>query len=314
MKTKKIDFKLITELQKDGGIRYLDLSAKLNITPKTVAKRIEGLINSRVIAIRAQPNPYKLGLSASALIAIKVKPSKIKYVCERLCEYFNVNLVYTVFGRFDIITIIYFPNWELLHQFINNELNAIEGVLQFEFYFIKEIFKRYERFFEKEPFEKYQLKLQEPDWILIKELVKDGRSNCAELAEKLETHITTVYRRISALIKGNLIKISAVPTSPRLASHTNAYVILSVNPKEVENICNSLYNFPEVHFFVILNKQTEIIVLIYAINNEKLYEILMQKIFPLKGLINMETFIRATVEKAYYGWFIETDQEQDIED
>ena len=76
VKNNKIDLKLIAELQKDGGISYSDLGVRLGITPRTVAKRVEGLIESKLITIRAQPNPYKLGLSASAVIAIKADPTR----------------------------------------------------------------------------------------------------------------------------------------------------------------------------------------------------------------------------------------------
>lgn len=309
MKIRKNDFRLMAELQKNGGASYSDLAARLEITPKTVAKRIEGLIKSKVIAIRAQPNPYKLGLSASAVIAIKADPSKIGHVCEQLGGHFYVNLVQTVFGRFDILIIVYFPSWELLHQFINNQLYMIDGVTQVELYFIKEIFKRYERFFKKEPFAKDQLKLKKADWTLIKELAKNGRANPVVLAEKLGVHVTTVYRRISALVEGNIIKISGVPNPSRLAYSANAFIILDVDPKEVENICDSLYTYLEVHFIVTLNKRSGVIVCVHTTNTETLYEFLKQRISPLKGLINTETFLRASVEKTYYGWLMETNQD-----
>jgi DNA-binding Lrp family transcriptional regulator len=60
LKISKTDLELMAELQKDGGASYSDLAARLEIIPKTVAKRVEGLIKSKVIAIQAQPNPYKI--------------------------------------------------------------------------------------------------------------------------------------------------------------------------------------------------------------------------------------------------------------
>jgi DNA-binding Lrp family transcriptional regulator len=298
----------VVEFQKDGAVSYSELAARLGVTPKTIAKRVEGLLKSRVIAIRAQPNPFKLGLSASALIAIKSDPSKIEYACERLGENFYVNLVQTVFGRFDILVIVYYPNWEMLHQFVNNEVYMIDGVTQVELYFIKEVFKRYERFFEKETYTKERLKLKETDRALIEELAKDGRANPGELAEKLRLHVSTVYRRIAALQKGNIIKISGVPNPSRLAYSANAFITLDVDPKEVENICSSLQKYPEVHFIMTLNKRSGMIACVHTKDNETLYEFLKKKVSPLKGLLNTETFIRAMVQKTYYGWLMETDE------
>jgi len=157
VKNNATDLRLIAELQKDGGISYSDLGGRLGITPRTVAKRVEGLIASKLITIRAQPNPYKLGLSASAVIAIKADPTKTDHICELLSGNFHVNLVQTVFGRLDILIIVYYPRWELLHDFIRNELYAIDGITHAEFYFVEKTYKRYDRFFKKEPFAKDRL-------------------------------------------------------------------------------------------------------------------------------------------------------------
>ncbi len=306
LKINKTDLRLMVELQKDGGASYSDLAARLGITPKTVANRAERLIESKVIAIRAQPNPFKMGLSASALIAVKTDPAKIDDVCEHLAENFYVNLVQTVFGRFDILVIVYFPNWEMLHHFINNELYTIDGVTLVELYFIKEVLKRYERFFEREPFTNGWLKLKETDWALIEALAKDGRTNPGELADRLGIHVTTVYRRISALLKGNIIKISGVPNPSRLDYSANAYITLDVEPAEMDNICDSLYSCAEVHFIMTMNNRSGVVVCIHTKDNESLYEFIKKKIAHMNGLINTETYIRAMVQKTYYGWLMET--------
>lgn len=291
-------------MQKDGIVSYSDLAAKLGITPKTVARRFEGLIKSQVIFIRAQPNPYKLGLSASAVIAIKADPAKVDQVCEQICEHFCVNLVQTVFGRFDILVIVYFRSWELLHQFMNEKLYAIDGITQTEIYFIKEVFKRYERFFKKEPFNA-RPKLDEMDWTLIEELARDGRTNQAELATKLGVHLTTIYRRISVMVKQKFIRISGVPNPSTLDPSANAYITLDVDPNEVQNICKTLNTYPEVHFTMTLSNRSGMIICVHTENTETLFKFIKQKIAPQNGLLNIETHIRAAIQKTYYGWLRE---------
>ena len=307
MKNDKIDLKLIAELQKDGNVSYSRLGTRLGITPRTVAKRVEGLIESKLITIRAQPNPYKLNLSANFVVAIKADPTKIDNICTLLSGHFYVNLVQTVFGRMDILIMAYFPEWDRLHHFIRNELYTIDGITHTEFYFVEEVHKRYDRFFKKEPFATSRVKLSKTDWALIEELAKDGRTNPVVLAEKLGIHVTTVYRRISALVKGNIIKISGIPNPSRLGYSANAFIILDVDPKEVAGTCSSLYSYPEVYFILTLNNRSGMIVCLHTKNTEMLYEFLKKKISPLKGLINTETFIRAVVQKTYYGWLMETD-------
>ena len=276
------------------------------ISLESVAKRVEGLIDSKLITIRAQPNPYKLNLSASAVVAIKADPTKIDHICDTLSGYFNVNLVQTVFGRLDILIIAYFSRWDLLHNFIRDELYTIDGISHAEFYFVEEVYKRYDRFFQKEPFNGDRVKLKGTDWALIEELAKDGRADPSVLAGKLGIHVTTVYRRVSALMKGNIIKISGIPNPSRLGYSANAFIILDVDPREVESTCSSLSSHPEVYFILTLSNRSGMIVCLHTKNTEMLYEFLKKKIYPLKGLTNTETFIRAVVQKTYYGWLMET--------
>jgi len=306
MKINKTDYKLIRELHKNGSSSYSALADKLGITAKTVAKRVERLLAEQVISIRAQPNPYKLELSACAFIAIKTDLSKNGQICRHLAENFHVNLVQTVFGRFDILAIVYFPDLEKLHKFIDDELYALDGVLQIEIFFIKEVFKRYERFFEKELYTKGRLRIKETDWNLIKALARDGRANPAVLAKDAGIHVSTVYRRIEALLEDGAIKISAIPNPSRLTPYSaNAYVILEAAPVEVKKICTNLHQYPEVHFFMTLSNRSGIIICIHSKDNETLFRFIQKKISYPNGFVHTETFIRAMVHKTYYGWFID---------
>ena len=61
-----------------------------------------------------------------------------------------------------------------------------------------------------------------------------------------------------------------------------------------------------------LNNRSGMIICVHTKNMEMLYEFLKKKISPLKGLINAETFIRASVKKTYYGWLMETNEKQEV--
>lgn len=300
----EIDLKLILELQRDGSISYSDLAKKLGIASKTVAKRIEGLVKSDTIEIRALPNPFKLGLSANALIAVKVDIFKMDSICDKLIDNFYVNLVQPVFGRFDIILMVFFPEWKLLHDFVNQELSRIDGIIKIQIHFINEIVKRYERVFQTERYKK-DPRIKDMDWVLIRELVRDGRTSSSDLSQKLGTHVTTVYRRIASLCRENIIKIGAVPNPGKLGFAANAHIVLDVAPNEVRTVCTTLLPFPEIHLIMTTIDGTGIIIGVHKESNEALYQFIKQKIAPIKGIRFTETLIRTEIRKRYYGWFLD---------
>ncbi len=302
MKLNKTDYQLIRELQRDGSASYSDMAEKLSITAKTVAKKTERLLADKMISIIARPNPYLLGLFSSAVIVLKTNLAKNEAICRALSENFHVNLVQTVFGRYDILAIVYFPDIEQLHRFIDDEIYAMDGVLKVKSYFIKDVFKRYDRFFGKQPCAGNPVKMKDTDWHFVKTLARDGRANPVQLARASGTHLSTVYRRIEALQKSGAIKISAVPNPSRLTPYSaDAYVLLEAEPHEVDEICTKLSRFPEVQFLMTMNNHSGLILCIHSKNNGTLFQFIQQHVSYPKGLANVEIFVRAVIHKTYYG-------------
>lgn len=284
------------------------LSTRLGYSPSTIARRIDRLIESETITVRALPNPHRMGLEANALVAVTCAPSKADYVCDQLKDNFFVNNIHTIFGRIDILTIVYFPSWELLHRFINKELFAIKGVEQAETYYIKDIKKRYQGLFEKlNPAKPSDIK--PIDRQLIEALVKDGRVHVNELARKLDSNVSTISRRISSLLKKDIIKICAVPNPAKLGYSSNATMVLDVEADRVNEICRVLYDVPQLHTIMTLIKGNGIVVGIHAQDNERLYQLMKNKILCIKGVKRTETFIRAEIKKRYYGWFMQNEED-----
>ena len=301
----KTDKKIILELQKKGRASYAELAVKLGLSVSTVASRTERLMRSRVIEIRAIPNPYKMGLIANALIAIKAEPSKIDRICDRLVDNFFISTVTTVFGRYDILIIVHFPAWEMMHDFINRELSRIDGVLRVESYYLNEFKKRYQRLFGKDSGERRPLTLKNSEQKLIAELAKNGRKNIREIAEKIGTHVSTVSRRIHALVEEGVFKIVAVPNPQSFGYGSNAFISLDVEATKVDRICKDLFSYAEIVVIATLVRGSGIMLGLQTTNNEMLYKFIKEKIARIKGVQETETFITAELKKRYYGWFLE---------
>lgn len=301
----RTDKKIILELQKNGRASYAELASKLGISVSTVASRTEKLIRSRVIEIRAVPNPYKMGLTANALIAVKAEPSKVDRICERLVDNFFISTVTTVFGRYDILIIVHFPAWEMMHDFINKDLSRIDGVLRVESYYLNEFKKRYQRIFSKDSSTRRPFRLKDSEKTLIEELAKDGRKNIREIAEKIRIHVSTVSRRIHALVEEDVFKIVAVPNPQSFGYGSNAFISLDVEASKVDQICEDLFSYPEIVVMTTLVNGSGVMLGIQTINNEMLYRFIKEKIARIKGVQETETLITAELKKRSYGWYLE---------
>ena len=300
MRINKTTYQLIDELQRDGSLSYADLAERIGLATKTVGRKIQWLTSAGLISIIAQPNPFKLGLSASALLAIKSNPAQNDTICKVLSDNFHVNHVQIVFGRFDIIAMVFYPDWNQLHKFVYEELSLIPGVKCVETHIINDTFKRYGRFFEEEPFETDQKLLASIDWALIGLLARDARANPSRLAAELGVHPSTIYRRIESLTAGSFIKIRAIPNPIRLSRAANAYIMMEVGSADVDQICETLKRYKETHFILTTNQRSFIIAFVHANDNYALYQFNRKKILGMDGLIGAETFIGAAVRKLYY--------------
>ena len=301
----KTDRKLILELQKNGRATYAEMASRLGISVSTAAARTERLLREKIIEIKALPNPYKIGMIANAMIAIQAEPSKIDHVCDQLVSHFNITTVLTVFGRYDILINVSFQTWEDMHEFINQGLARIDGVLHVDPFFIKNYIKRYEGLFEKVFENAEQVKLKKDEKKLIEFLVQNGRINFSEISEKIGAHVSTVSRRINALINEDIIKIVAVPNPMSFGIWSNAFIVLDAKASQVDQICENLFPFPEIFSIANLITGSGIIVGIHCRNNEILYQFVKEKIAQIEDIRKTETFISAELKKRFYGWFLD---------
>jgi Lrp/AsnC family transcriptional regulator, regulator for asnA, asnC and gidA len=296
-----IDRKLIFALQEDGRTSNVELSQHLGIHVSTISKRIQFLEENDVLKIRALPNPFKLGYSAHAFVAIEVDSNHIEPLCKRLEETFNVNLVVTVFGRFDIMASIYFTNWEKLLNFVSSELSANNGVRSVETFLIKEIKKRYYGLSHPD----HQLvKIDDLDQKIIEKLTENGRYKNKHLARELGITPPTCLRRLSRLLSSGVIEIKAVPNPSHLGYAANAFVFLRIEPGRVDEVCDKLQVYKEVFLITSLFNGYDLLVGVNGTSPEELFNF-KNKILSIEGIINDDTIIRAQIKKRYYGGFLE---------
>ncbi|HSW58670.1 MAG TPA: AsnC family transcriptional regulator [Dehalococcoidales bacterium] len=296
MMLSSFDRKLIMALQEDGRASNVDLSQKLGIHVSTIAKRIDELEEHEIMKIQALPNPYKLGYSAHAIIAIETDIRRIDEICARLNNIFNVNLIITAFGRYDIIAVAYFPAMENLLNMVSRELSTING-LKVDTFLIKDVKKRYYGFTidNTEP-----IKIDEIDQKIIEKLTENGRCKILNLARELGISPSTCLRRTSRLISEKVIEIRAIPNPSRIGYASNALLFLRVQTDKLENVCNTLRTFDNIFLVATLYNAYDAVIGYHASSPEELYRF-KKTIISTDGVLSGDIIVRAEIKKRYYG-------------
>jgi DNA-binding Lrp family transcriptional regulator len=297
----KIDLELISLLEDNGRTSYAQLARHLDISPITVAKRLETLLSNDILTINAIPNPYKLGFRAHAVIEMNVPINKIDGVCNRLKNNFFVNLITPTFGRFNLLISVYFPTWDMLHNFVSTELAFKVDILEIGIFFVNQIMKRY-RGLETDKTEGELLPcIDDIDQKLIEELTSDGRATCLYLAGKLGISLSSVSKRLNRLIQENVIRIQALPNPTKIGYRADAFLFIKAQHNKIDAICGKLQSHPEIVSIMTLNNGYDIFLAMVARDSVELYETIKKKIAPIPGITHMETSIRGPLIKRYYG-------------
>jgi Lrp/AsnC family transcriptional regulator for asnA, asnC and gidA len=128
----ELDLQLLNELEADGRQPVSDLAKKLGTSRAYMSSRLQRVLDQRIARIVAHTDPMALGYHIFAMIGIKVLPSDINTVAEKLRYLPHVNGVVIVAGRHDIIVWTMFPTPPDLSAFLEKELGGIPGIISAE--------------------------------------------------------------------------------------------------------------------------------------------------------------------------------------
>jgi Lrp/AsnC family transcriptional regulator, regulator for asnA, asnC and gidA len=293
----KTDIQIVRTLAKNARLSNIRLAGQLNIAASTAARRIQSLLDDNVITIKALPNPSKMGYKASAVIGLDVDLKKVDRVCGKLKENNHLTLVVTVFGRFDVLIIADYPDFEILNNFIKQELPKVDGISKIETFFVSETTKRYSGMFPDKGITNPNLEFDEIDKKLLDALGKNGRVAYSQLAHEFGLSVATISRRVHKLAKEDLMKITVVPNPAKFGFLAIAGIVLQAEFNKVNDITTRLAESFEVHTVMKLTNSFDIFFIVHFPNPEKLYEYLKTKIANIDGILNAETFMVSDIVK-----------------
>ncbi len=296
-----LDLALIAELESDANKSISELAKRLFTNRHTIDRKLQRLLDEQIIRIVALPDPLALGFKTQAWIGINTLPSEVNSVAREIGRFRAVRHVHINAGRYDVHAWTVFEKPEDLSNFVRGDLASIKGLTNAETMVNLKMWKGFfgllttdPRPFRDKPPSKRPDTL---DMQVIRELRRNPRQSHIDLAEKVGSSPTTVWRRLKKLLDKRTVRIVAMTNPVALGYTTRATVAINAKPDSIEAIADKLSSYVTIHGVVINTGRFDILAWGDFRDAEDLSNFVTQEMGQIPGLIRHETMVTLKVTK-----------------
>lgn len=143
--------------------------------------------------------------------------------------------------------------------------------------------------------------IDETDRRIIAALRADPQATNRDIARAVEVSEMTVSNRIEALIEDTLMKITVQRDVRTLGSQCLAHIELDVEGDMVEQVARILGEFEQVFAVTVVIGNPQIVMLVFARNNQDLQRFVQEDLAKVKGLRQASVSLALQTIKADMG-------------
>jgi Lrp/AsnC family transcriptional regulator for asnA, asnC and gidA len=125
-----LDRDIIRALQQDGRRSNVQIARALGVAESTVRKRLDRLVQDRVVHIVAVPRLTAVGLPVQTLIYLQVELACVDQVANQLASLPQVRAVTYTTGEYTLVVEAAFPENDALRHFLSSEVASLPGVVR----------------------------------------------------------------------------------------------------------------------------------------------------------------------------------------
>jgi len=125
----KMDFTILTHLQKDGRKSFTDIAEEMQVSVGTIRNRYNRLLKENVLHIIGWTDPVQAGYNAYARVTIQVKPTElIRVVAQQLLPIREISFLAITSGQYDLEINLLCKNNKQLLEVMHEKIHKINGV------------------------------------------------------------------------------------------------------------------------------------------------------------------------------------------
>jgi DNA-binding Lrp family transcriptional regulator len=138
---------------------------------------------------------------------------------------------------------------------------------------------------------------------IILTLNKNGRLSNAQLARELGVSISTAAKRVTSLLRDDIIIVRAVPNPYKMGYRISAVIALDVDLVEVSRICDKLNSNLNVSLIVTTFGRFDVLLTVAFENWDMLQSFIKDELYQIEGIRNIEIFFVSETVKRYQSIF-----------
>jgi len=127
-----IDLRLVRYLLESPRASYADLARNTGVSETTARRRVEALIEAKIVSPAMIPDVRRLGFTTLAIIGIKVDPGAIGQTAEAIANLPQVTSIHMTLGRYDLMATLADRSLEHLSRTILDRIAQLPGVRDVE--------------------------------------------------------------------------------------------------------------------------------------------------------------------------------------
>jgi DNA-binding Lrp family transcriptional regulator len=293
------DRALIRLLQTDGRMPYTSLARQLQMSEKTVRRRVGELLADGVIEITTVSDPSALGYDAVGLLAIESDGSRsLRALAQALAELDAVDYVVITSGRYHLLAEVVCPDMEHFLGFIDSSVRTMPGIARWEhvpylsLHYQQPQWEAAGMAPDKRGPAISKIDLDEIDRSIVRELNTAGRTPYQRIAARLGVSEGLVRQHVNRLKASGAIRVMALVNPYSLGFRTMAWLGITVHSgARVEDLAQRITQCRAITYLAICAGRFDVLAEVVCASPGELTRLIDDEIRPVKELASVETFL-----------------------
>ncbi|MGE2834039.1 Lrp/AsnC family transcriptional regulator [Mycobacterium sp. SMC-4] len=295
------DLELIALLQLDGRMPYTELARRMQVTEKTVRRRVSRLLDSRYITIAAVTDPASLGFHCLALVLITVDGTRLPMdIADELVSVPEIDYVTVTSGPFAIQAEVVCTDKQQLYDTAFGAIGAVAGVGSVEILPYLRLHYQQARFAGPDRGTAIDGVRPNPldsvDRAVVAHLAADGRAAFRDIASGLGVSEATVRLRYAKLVESRAVRVMCIVNPLRLGYRFTSWVGIKLGVRgRAEDVAEALTRLNAVSYVAITAGRFDVLAEVATETGESLLSVLDNEIRLIEGVASVESWMYLTL-------------------